>query len=115
MSTEVEIFDAELVEGGIVVRPAAAQQGPRYLVTQHAMLAPGHLPPLADERPAWGDENFRLPPRTLPTWASPISSTTPSRTVTPPPGPFRSGAQPRSRRGSCGRARPRPTPPTACI
>ncbi|MFD3328580.1 hypothetical protein [Streptomyces sp. NPDC058701] len=60
MSTDVEVCDAELVEGDIVVRPAAAEQGPRYLVTQHTMLGPGELPPRADQRPAWNDQDFRL-------------------------------------------------------
>ncbi|MFD4933385.1 hypothetical protein [Streptomyces virginiae] len=60
MSSELEILDAELVEDGIVVPPAAAESGPRYLVTQHTMLAPGELPPLADQRPAWQDVDFRL-------------------------------------------------------
>ncbi|WP_435260518.1 hypothetical protein [Streptomyces sp. 1222.5] len=32
----------------------------RYLVTQHAMLNPGELPPRADERPAWNDDDLRL-------------------------------------------------------
>ncbi|MEU6760365.1 hypothetical protein [Streptomyces sp. NPDC046685] len=60
MSTDVEVFDAELVEDDIVVGPAAAEQGPRYLVTQHTMLGPGELPPRADELPAWTDDDFRL-------------------------------------------------------
>ncbi|MFC8538014.1 hypothetical protein ACFUJY_29440 [Streptomyces sp. NPDC057249] len=39
--------------------PAAAA-APRYLVTQHTMLGPNELPPLADERPPWEDQDFRL-------------------------------------------------------
>ncbi|MFD9575362.1 hypothetical protein ACFWBI_36785 [Streptomyces sp. NPDC059982] len=60
MSTEDEVFDGELVEGDAVVAPRAAGQGPRYLVTQHTMLGPGELPPLADQQPGWNDEDFRL-------------------------------------------------------
>ncbi|WP_331745745.1 hypothetical protein [Streptomyces virginiae] len=60
MSRELNVFDAELVEPDIVVTPAAAEPGPRYLVTQHTMLGPGELPPLADQRPAWQDHDFRL-------------------------------------------------------
>lgn len=60
MTTEVEVVDAEVVEGDIVVRPPVAGQAQRYLVTQHTMLGPGELPPLADARPAWTDDDFRL-------------------------------------------------------
>ncbi|RSS94248.1 hypothetical protein EF903_06840 [Streptomyces sp. WAC05292] len=60
MSTEVEVFDAELADDSVAVRPPAAAPGPRYLVTQHTMLGPGELPPLADARPAWTDDDFRL-------------------------------------------------------
>ncbi|WP_330335605.1 hypothetical protein OHS33_38890 (plasmid) [Streptomyces sp. NBC_00536] len=60
MSTDVEVINAELVEGDIVVRPLADRPSPRYVVTQHTMLGPGQLPPLADEQPAWRDEDFRL-------------------------------------------------------
>ncbi|MER6230979.1 hypothetical protein ABT169_17770 [Streptomyces sp. NPDC001616] len=59
MSSEVEFVRAELVrddEPG----PAPAAQGPRYLITQHTMLGPDELPPLADQRPAWTDADFRL-------------------------------------------------------
>ncbi|MFD6967724.1 hypothetical protein [Streptomyces sp. NPDC059949] len=59
MSTELEIIDAELVPDADV-QPASAVPGPRYLVTQHTMLGPGELPPLADARPAWTDADFRL-------------------------------------------------------
>jgi integrase len=59
MSTEVEVVQAELVREG-EPGPAAAAPGPRYLITQHTMLAPGELPPLADQKPAWADEDFRL-------------------------------------------------------
>ncbi|MGW7090067.1 tyrosine-type recombinase/integrase [Streptomyces sp. NPDC054871] len=54
---DLETLDAELVPlgGG----PAAEEQV-RYLVTQHTMLGPGELPPLADQRPPWRDEDFRL-------------------------------------------------------
>ncbi|MBV1940863.1 tyrosine-type recombinase/integrase [Streptomyces sp. BV286] len=59
MSTEVEVVHAELVRDG-EPGPAAAERGPRYLVTQHTMLGPGELPPRADERPPWTDDDFRL-------------------------------------------------------
>ncbi|MEU0663910.1 hypothetical protein [Streptomyces lavendulocolor] len=51
MSTEVEVVRAELVRDG---EPGAApaEPGPRYLITQHTMLGPGELPPLADQKPA---------------------------------------------------------------
>lgn len=59
MSTEVEVIQAELVHGH-GPSPVAAEPGPRYLVTQHTMLGPGELPPLADQKPAWKDADFRL-------------------------------------------------------
>lgn len=114
MSTEVEVFDAELVEGDIVVRPTAAEQGPRYLVTQHTMLGPGELPPLADERPAWTDDDFRLSVEDMVELAEPNLRRTRSRTATRRSPPSRRGARRRSRRGWPTRARPRPTPRTAC-
>ncbi|MER5482545.1 tyrosine-type recombinase/integrase [Streptomyces sp. NPDC002812] len=63
MSTELEVFDAELVEGDTAPRPAATEQGPRYLVTQHTMLGPGELPPTVEqEPPGWTDADFRISP-----------------------------------------------------
>ncbi|MEV6179907.1 tyrosine-type recombinase/integrase [Streptomyces sp. NPDC052015] len=58
-ATELDIVDAELVPDGWPGPPAAAPQ-PRYLITQHTMLGPGELPPLARQRPAWTDADFRL-------------------------------------------------------
>ncbi|MFD3815144.1 hypothetical protein ACFWRZ_08760 [Streptomyces rubiginosohelvolus] len=58
MSTDVEVVSAELVGADEEV-PAAVEE-PRYLVTQHTMLGPGELPPLADLKPAWTDADFRL-------------------------------------------------------
>ncbi|MFF4456584.1 hypothetical protein [Streptomyces goshikiensis] len=60
MSQELDVFDAELVDDGIAVRPPPAGRRPRYLVTQHTMLGPGELPPLADQRPGWTDADIRL-------------------------------------------------------
>ncbi|MER6520243.1 hypothetical protein ABT246_25730 [Streptomyces sp. NPDC001553] len=56
---DLEVFDAELVEGDVAV-PTPAGPGPRYLVTQHTMLGPGELPPLVGQRPAWTEEDLRL-------------------------------------------------------
>lgn len=56
---EVEVVQAELVREG-EPGPAAAEPQPRYLITQHTMLGPGELPPLANQRPAWTDADFRL-------------------------------------------------------
>ncbi|MGW0562915.1 tyrosine-type recombinase/integrase [Streptomyces sp. NPDC003016] len=64
MSTEAEVVQAELVHGG-APDPVAAGPGPRYLITQHTMLGPGELPPLANQRPAWKDEDFRLSPEDM--------------------------------------------------
>ncbi|MEX2985644.1 hypothetical protein [Streptomyces sp. C36] len=63
-ATDGDIIDAELVPADPSL-PAAtpadiAGAGPRYLVTQHTMLGPGQLPPLADARPPWTDADFRL-------------------------------------------------------
>lgn len=58
MTSELDIVEGELVPAGHP-GPAVAEQ-PRYLVNQHTMLAPGEMPPLADERPAWTDADFRL-------------------------------------------------------
>ncbi|MEU3036548.1 tyrosine-type recombinase/integrase [Streptomyces griseoaurantiacus] len=52
LSADVEVLDAELVDD--TAAPV------RYLVTQHTMLGPGQLPPRADERPAWSEDDFRL-------------------------------------------------------
>ncbi|MGW1764497.1 tyrosine-type recombinase/integrase [Streptomyces sp. NPDC002073] len=60
---ELEVVDAELVDDGQVALVQAA--GPRYLVTQHTMLGPGELPPLAGQRPAWTDADFRLSPEDM--------------------------------------------------
>jgi hypothetical protein len=59
VSTDLEVVDAELV-GEDEPAPAPVDPGPLYLVTQHTMLGPGELPPLADRRPAWTDDDFRL-------------------------------------------------------
>lgn len=58
MTSELDIIEGELLPAGHL-GPAVAEQ-PRYLVNQHTMLAPGEMPPLADERPAWTDADFRL-------------------------------------------------------
>jgi hypothetical protein len=58
LTSELDIVEGELVPAGHP-GPAVAEQ-PRYLVNQHTMLAPGEMPPLADERPAWTDADFRL-------------------------------------------------------
>uniref|UniRef100_UPI003F497460 hypothetical protein n=1 Tax=Streptomyces sp. CA-141956 TaxID=3240051 RepID=UPI003F497460 len=58
MTAEPEIIlDAEIVPDHEVLPDVVH---PRYLVTQHTMLGPGELPPLADARPAWRDADFRL-------------------------------------------------------
>ncbi|MFI6209132.1 hypothetical protein ACIBAI_22455 [Streptomyces sp. NPDC051041] len=59
MTAELEVVHAELLPEG-APGPAAAEPQPRYLITQHTMLGPGELPPLADQRPAWTDADFRL-------------------------------------------------------
>lgn len=59
MSAEVEVVQAELVHGS-GPSPVAAEPGPRYLITQHTMLGPTELPPLANQKPAWTDADFRL-------------------------------------------------------
>ncbi|MEU9925126.1 hypothetical protein AB0H51_28225 [Streptomyces griseoluteus] len=55
-TAELAVIDAELVDDDREAAPV------RYVVTQHTMLAPGELPPRADERPAWGEHEFRLTP-----------------------------------------------------
>lgn len=64
---ELEVIDAELVDGDA---PAPAP-APRYVITQHTMLGPGELPPLADEQPAWQDADFRLSPEDVADLAEP--------------------------------------------
>lgn len=59
MTVDPDVCEAEIVAEG-EVSPAPVTGGPRYLVTQHTMLGPGELPPLADQRPAWTDDDFRL-------------------------------------------------------
>ncbi|GHG50340.1 hypothetical protein [Streptomyces griseocarneus] len=64
MTTDSEPLEAELVPAGAplpALRPDdAAGAEPRYLITQHTMLGPGQLPPLAGARPPWTDADFRL-------------------------------------------------------
>ncbi len=55
---DVEIIDAEVVPFDQVA--PAANAPARYIITQHTMLGPGQMPPLADQRPAWKDADFRL-------------------------------------------------------
>ncbi|MFB6505650.1 hypothetical protein ACFC07_21835 [Streptomyces sp. NPDC056099] len=63
MTTELDITDLDVVEAELVDDNAVglvAEAPVRYLVTQHTMLGPGELPPLANERPNWTDADFRL-------------------------------------------------------
>lgn len=58
-----EVLDAELVDDTnlpALTETAPGVPGPRYLVTQHTMLAPDQLPPTADWRPPWTDADFRI-------------------------------------------------------
>lgn len=59
-----EVIDAEFVDDDhLPAIPATAEpdvSAPRYIVTQHTMLAPGQLPPTADEKPPWTDADFRI-------------------------------------------------------
>ncbi|UQI49646.1 hypothetical protein M1P56_35230 (plasmid) [Streptomyces sp. HU2014] len=61
MAAKTEIVDAELLpHDRPLPAPVRASAEPRYLVTQHTMLGPGELPPLAGARPPWTDADFRL-------------------------------------------------------
>ncbi|MEV5049429.1 tyrosine-type recombinase/integrase [Streptomyces griseoincarnatus] len=51
---ELEVIDAELVD------PEQPSEPVRYLYTRHTMLAPGEMPPRADERPPWTEDDFRI-------------------------------------------------------
>ncbi|MFF4442419.1 hypothetical protein [Streptomyces sp. NPDC001621] len=53
-ATDLIVYEGELLDAADTTAPV------RYVVTQHTMLAPGELPPRADERPAWGEHEFRL-------------------------------------------------------
>jgi integrase len=58
VSADLDVVEAELVDDDAV--DLVAEVPVRYLVTQHTMLGPGELPPLANERPNWADADFRL-------------------------------------------------------
>ncbi|MER7141101.1 hypothetical protein ACIQGA_31275 [[Kitasatospora] papulosa] len=57
MSAEVEVVQAELVDGGAL---APAGTGPGYLISERTRL--GGLSPRTDQMPAWTDADFRLSP-----------------------------------------------------
>ncbi|MEU5181121.1 tyrosine-type recombinase/integrase [Streptomyces longwoodensis] len=64
-SAELEVYEGELLDpvdtaAAVLPEPEHGASPVRYLITQHTMLGPGELPPRADERPAWGDADFRL-------------------------------------------------------
>ncbi|WP_167455558.1 tyrosine-type recombinase/integrase [Streptomyces tirandamycinicus] len=50
------MYEAEVVDDGA----GPAVEPVRYLVNQHTMLGPGEMPPRADARPAWTDDDFRI-------------------------------------------------------
>lgn len=64
MSDDTEVIDAELVDDeslpAILATSTVEQQGPKYLITPHTMLAPGQLPPTENEQPPWTDADFRI-------------------------------------------------------
>jgi integrase len=62
MSPDDEVFDAELVtwEGPDLLPAQQAGPGPRYLVDQHTMLAPGELPPVEGQGPTYTEADFRI-------------------------------------------------------
>jgi hypothetical protein len=60
---EDEVWEAELVEespdwsGSTLPAPA---RHPRYLVDRHTVLAPGELPPTAEDEPVYTEADFRI-------------------------------------------------------
>ncbi|WEO92663.1 hypothetical protein A6P39_000115 [Streptomyces sp. FXJ1.172] len=63
--------DLVVYEGEVVEDDDNAAALVRYLITQHTMLGPGQLPPLADARPAWTDADFRLTAEDVAEFAEP--------------------------------------------
>lgn len=60
---ESEILDAELLDEDPDPSPGALPARaprPRYLVDRHTVLAPGELPPTAEDEPAYTEADFRI-------------------------------------------------------
>ncbi|MDH6710750.1 integrase [Kitasatospora sp. MAA19] len=66
-AADQDILDAELVDddavdwSGTALLPASTRSHhPRYLVDRHTVLAPGELPPTAEDQPRYTEADFRI-------------------------------------------------------
>lgn len=113
-AADQDILDAELVDddavdwSGTALLPASTRSHhPRYLVDRHTVLAPGELPPTAEDQPRYTEADFRIS-ATPPSAAPAPAPTTPASTAPPRSAGSSSGAPPKA--ASPG---PAPTPPTS--